>query len=293
MANTADSLSQKDDFDRFQRLISNTSWTLFVQAVFSATGLSLRAKYDVVSCTTPAYSLACRLGHRTLFSFVTSPLEECGLGLDWSDWLTLSKAYEYRYEHNFSGTPDEILSTMSQVKKKLSTIPEQVDNSIANEASKFEHKDTKRIDVYTGRVSISGRNVCNTPDSMSRKLNEYSKLISQQRACINSQRQLLLKQNGELTDSHKQLSEHKWLIKHFVSENNCLNIQHKALRFRYRKLLQNYAQMKTKLKRVVLRLKKRKNEIETLKRKYEYASTAMYICLAMYVFAVTAAIFSK
>lgn len=119
-------------------------WTLQTQTLIKATGLPLGEMLSERKTRVPNGSLAQRLGHSTLESFITSDKDEYGLGKRWDDWNEYVTAFRYKSLYDiYVEDPSQIILQFKDVCKILGHIP-------ANSAEYHQAKDSHLVEQKNG-----------------------------------------------------------------------------------------------------------------------------------------------
>ena len=99
------------------------SWKHKVQAIKSAAGDDLDAEFDLKKDSAPVDSIFTDLGFDSLKTFITTPEESYGLGIEWSEWQKLAEAAGYAEKYAIEGTPDSVISQVKEVIKHVRKVP--------------------------------------------------------------------------------------------------------------------------------------------------------------------------
>lgn len=114
---------QKD----LQNLVSSMQfmpWNIRVASIADACGLTVSTLLASDDATPMIGSLASKMEHETIKSFVTADQQEYGLGLDWAEWQDDVLACNYKSSFGiYSDTPKDILSEYRDVTKVLGREP--------------------------------------------------------------------------------------------------------------------------------------------------------------------------
>lgn len=114
--------------------LSYLDWMLQVQSITQSLGLPMEevGKFDAVP---PQGTLAHRLGHETIGSFITSSHDNYGLGIDWDKWAEKLSAFRNKNTYGiYADAPEEVNSELRDVIKILGHSP-------ANSAEYHKAKD--------------------------------------------------------------------------------------------------------------------------------------------------------
>lgn len=151
-------------------------WTLQTQTLIKATGLPLGEMLGERSSRVPNGSLASRLGHSTLESFVTSPQDEHGVNKSWDQWNEHVTAFRYKSLYDiYVEEPKEIILQFTDVCKILGHIPansaeyhQAKDSHLINQKSSLREKHELELAEMNERM----RDLIKTSDRASSKLKE-------------------------------------------------------------------------------------------------------------------------
>jgi hypothetical protein len=151
-------------------------WTLQTQTLIKATGLPLGEMLGERSSRVPNGSLANRLGHSTLESFVTSPQDEYGVNKSWDQWNEHVTAFRYKSLYDiYVEEPKEIILQFTDVCKILGHIPansaeyhQAKDSHLINQKSSLREKHELELAEMNERM----RDLIKTSDRASSKLKE-------------------------------------------------------------------------------------------------------------------------
>ena len=152
---------------KFHRIIQSTGWTMLVQSILSATGLSIKSDFIEKSTLVSSHSLAKRLGHNTIGSFVCSPLEDSGLDLNWTEWFKKGSAFKIKTSYDLTGDYLVILKDYQDSVKLLGREPAS-SNELQFALLKMKNLDVGQKspdenslacqNVYLKKVTISYKN---------------------------------------------------------------------------------------------------------------------------------------
>lgn len=99
-------------------------WTLRVQAIAQSCSLPLSDMLENPETTPAQGSLAYRLGHTNVVSFISGKSENYGLSLSWDSWLEQASALRFKKTYGiYSDVPSDIISEYKDVIKILGRVP--------------------------------------------------------------------------------------------------------------------------------------------------------------------------
>lgn len=112
------------DLGKLSALLSSVDWETRVGLVQKNTGLPLGQILKDPNMTMALGSVGTSFGHKTLAEFITSPKEQLGLGMEWSDWADLVEAKCLKMQFNVSSDDHkEIINQVREVEERLGRKP--------------------------------------------------------------------------------------------------------------------------------------------------------------------------
>lgn len=205
----------KTDNQIFSESLKATSWTMWVEIIKKSTGIRNASDLLNKQSALPDSSYAHSVGNRTIFEFITKPVNENGLGIKWIEWEEKCTALQYKYRFSLIESDyKEILNKIDLVKSMLGRMPKTT-SELGYFVAKRESKPSLKAEPSSvlkvkhdqavtelNRINKTGSNVVLLPNSIGKPVDD----------------RVSMEENTEKSSLHSSLSKRKETTSRLINE---------------------------------------------------------------------------